>query len=420
MHRNTLLPTASAMLLVLLGGLTQAQQIKAFDFFPHRQPISQTPPQPTMNNPQPLVESNTKFAFKLWQEILHQEVGKNVFVSPSSIAFALGMAYNGAGGKTQQAMAESLELVGMSTTEINQAYQSLQTSLEKADPEVTLSIANSLWAREGFPLERDFLATNQEFFDARVSQLDFGDPQSPEIINDWVREQTNGKIGEIVDSLKPADVLFLINAIYFKGNWQNKFDENLTTEKPFYLTDGTTKEHPMMFQRNEYRYLETEEFQAVSLPYGEGNLSMYIFLPRAESNLDDFYQQLDFENWQTWMARFRRRDGVMELPRFKLEYDIKLSETLKALGMGEMFSRATADFSKMTPAKVAVDEVKHKTFVEVNEEGTEAAAVTSIGIRATSIPAPPFEMKVDRPFFCVIRDNQTGTILFMGSILEPK
>ncbi|NEO29084.1 MAG: serpin family protein [Symploca sp. SIO3C6] len=367
-----------------------------------------------------LIEANTKFGFKLLKEILKEESNKNVFISPSSIAIALAMTYNGASGETQQAMAKALELQGMSIEQINQANEALKVSLENADPEVQLSIANSLWSKLGIEFQPDFLQRNQQFYGAQVKELDFNSPDAPRAINKWVQENTSGKIDKIIDQIKPNDLLFLINAIYFKGNWSEKFDQNLTTELPFYLLDGTQKQHPLMFGSGKYNYYENETFQAASLPYGEGRLSFYVFLPHQSITLEAFEQQLNAQNWQQWMDQFRKRKGMIKLPRFKFEYDIQLNNALRALGMEVAFS-PRANFADMTFTPVAIDEVKHKTFVEVNEEGTEAAAITSIGITRTSAETstPPFQMIVDRPFFCAIRDNQTGTVLFMGSIVEP-
>jgi len=390
---------------------------------------SQTPGESRLALQQPntavdskLVDANTKFGFKLFQEVLKQDSKRNVFVSPTSIAIALSMTYNGASGETQQAMANALELQGMSLDNINQANNTLKASLENADPAVQMSIANSLWARQGISFNPEFIKQNQQFYGAKVTELDFAKPDSSNIINNWVKENTRGKIDNIVGQLKPDDVLFLINAIYFKGNWTKKFDKSQTTERPFNLSNGSQKQHPMMSQSGKYRYYENETFQAVSLPYGKGRMSLYVFLPSKTTNLNTFQQQLKSENWQQWMNQFRMRQGSVELPRFKFDYDIKLNNALKALGMETAFSNQ-ANFSNMTSASVAINEVKHKTFVEVNEEGTEAAAATSVGMVLTSARMPaeePFQMVVDRPFFCAIRDNQTGTILFMGSIKEPK
>ncbi|MEQ8995416.1 MAG: serpin family protein [Coleofasciculus sp. B1-GNL1-01] len=417
--RRTGIITAGIVLAGFLAGLI-SQKINAQNApNPQKPELTAQQPNPSVNTQ--LVEANTKFGFKLFSEILQEDSNKNVFISPTSIAIALAMTYNGASGETQAAMANALELQGMSLSEVNQANEALKTTLENADSDIQLSIANSLWAKQGVSFKPEFLQRNQQFYDAQVTDLDFANPEAKRIINNWVKEKTNGKIPQIISDIQPDDLLFLINAIYFKGNWMEQFDKDKTEDRPFYLADGTQKQHPMMSQSGEYQYYEDDSVQAISLPYGKGRLSFYVFLPRETVSLDTFEQQLTPENWQQWMNRFGKRDGSIVLPRFKLEYEIKLNEALKALGMDVAFDRR-ADFSNMTEADILINQVKHKTFVEVNEEGTEAAAATSVGIVLTSasFTQTPFEMVVDRPFFCAIRDNQTGTILFMGSIREPK
>jgi len=414
---------AGIVLSGLLGGFL-VPKIDALDSFrnpqkPENSTLTTQSPNRAMDSK--LVDANTKFGFKLFQEILKQDSNKNVFVSPTSVAIALSMTYNGASGETQQAMAKALELQGMSLQDINQANETLKSTLEKADPNVQLSIANSLWARQGTSFKPEFLQRNQEFYGAKVTELNFASPDATKIINGWVKENTRGKIDQIINQIQPDDVLFLINAIYFKGKWTKPFEKSKTTERPFYLADGSQKQHPMMTQAGKYQYYENETFQAVNLPYGEGRLSLYVFLPKKNTNLDTFQQQLSPENWQNWIIQFQSRSGSIQLPRFKFDYDIQLNNALKALGMESAFSN-NANFSNMTPASVAINEVKHKTFVEVNEEGTEAAAATSVGVMLTTarMPEAPFQMVVDRPFFCAIRDNVSGTVLFMGSIKEPK
>lgn len=428
MNRQTLsrvgaMVTAGIVLSGLVGGL-MAQKINALDSLHNPQKpeesrlMAQSPNQSVDTK---LVDANTKFGFKLFQEILKQDSKKNVFISPSSVAIALSMTYNGASGETQQAMARALELQGISLQDINQANETLKTTLEKADPDIQLSIANSLWAKQGVAFKPEFLQSNRQFYGAKVTELNFASPDATKIINNWVKENTRGKIDQIVNQIQPDDVLFLINAIYFKGKWTKPFEKSQTTERPFYLSDGSQKQHPMMSQSGQYRYYENETFQAVSLPYGKERLSLYVFLPKKDTNLGAFEQQLSLENWQQWINQFQRRSGSIQLPRFKFDYDVQLNNALKALGMESAFSNG-ANFSNMTSASVAINEVKHKTFVEVNEEGTEAAAATSVGVMLTSarMPEEPFQMVVDRPFFCAIRDNKTGTVLFMGSIQEPK
>lgn len=371
---------------------------------------------------QKLVAANTRFGFKLFSQIQKQQANKNIFISPSSVAMALTMAYNGSAGETQQAMTKALELQGLTLEEINKSNNLLKQTLTNADPQVKLAIANSLWANQQITLNPDFLQKNQQYYNAEISKLNFSDPASVGKINNWVKNQTNGKITEIVDQLQPDQILWLINAIYFKGNWSEPFAKEATKERPFTLLDGSKKQLPLMSQSGRYQYLENDQFQAISLPYGTGQMSFYVFLPKTGKTLDSFYNSLNAQTWEQWMKQFRSQQGSVSLPRFKLEYDITLNESLKALGMTPAFNRQQADFSGISNIKASIDEVKHKTFVEVNEEGTEAAAVTGIGIRATSAPpaGKPFEIIVDRPFFSAIRDNKTGTILFMGSIVDPK
>ncbi|MEH2319164.1 serpin family protein [Nostoc sp.] len=387
-------------------------------------PQPETPLQKkTLKTDAKIVESSNKFGFKLFSELLKgDQAGKNVFISPSSVAIALAMTYNGASGTTQLAMAKTLELQGLNLQEINSSYKAaLKQLLDNSDPNVQLKIANSLWANKNVSFRPDFLQRTQDFYQAKVSNLNFQDPAAPGIINNWVKENTNGKITEIVETIKPSDVLFLINAIYFKGKWSQEFDKNQTAQYPFYITSGRQKLEPMMSQNGDYRYYESKQFQAVSLPYGkDGKFSFYIFLPKQNSNLNAFYQNLNVENWEKWMTQFSQQKGFIRLPRFKTEYDIRLNDALKTLGMEEAFSDK-ANFSGMGK-NFQISGVEHKTFVEVNEEGTEAAAVTSVIVGATAFEQEPvpFRMIVDRPFFCAIRDNQTGSVLFMGSIIDPQ
>ncbi|PSB31090.1 serpin family protein [Stenomitos frigidus] len=421
LRRTGAIAIGSLMLLGLMGCL-KVTSVHPATASP--QP-TQLPQQVAMQKPQTvdpkLVTANTTFSFKLFSELLKQESNQNVFVSPSSVAIALSMAYNGASGTTQQQMSSTLELQGMSLNALNQGNANLKALLENPDTGVQLAMANSLWARQGVPFQPTFIQRNQKFYGAQVTDLDFGAPNATATINGWVKENTRGKISQIVDSLKPDDVMFLINAIYFKGSWTKAFNKSDTTDKPFYLVDGRQKRHPMMAQTGSYKYYENEQFQAVSLPYGTKRVSMYIFLPKQASKLSSFAKTLTAENWQRWMSQFRTQPGSVQVPRFKLEYDVELKKALSALGMPIAFDARKATFDALSTVPTKIDQVKHKTFVEVNEEGTEAAAATSIGIVATSMPTnEPFQMVVDRPFFCAIRDNKTGTVLFMGAIVDPK
>ncbi len=384
------------------------------------------PPVPTPASQEPidvdpdLVSANTGFGFELFHELLGEEPSENVFISPSSIAFALAMTYNGADGETRTAMAEVLGLGGMSLDRVNQANADLMASLQQAEPAVELSIANSLWAREGVEFLPDFLGTNEEFYGAKVTALDFANPEASKTINGWVSDETRGKIEEIVAEPIDADtILFLINATYFKGKWAEQFDEADTRDDTFTLLDGTQRTVPMMSQSGKFRYFEGDGLQAISLPYQEERVSMYIFLPDEDSSLAEFCAELDADTWEGWVSQLHKQEGSITMPRFKAEYEAELNEALKAVGMEVAFT-AGADFGNMVEQWVFISEVRHKSFVEVNEEGTEAAAATSVEISKEAPTQQPFRMVVDRPFFCAIRDNETGTLLFMGAIVEPK
>lgn len=368
-----------------------------------------------------LVAANTRFAGKLFGELARRDPGKNIFISPASVAMALAMTYNGADGETKQAMAKTLALQGMNEEEVNRAYAALRTILENPDPKVRLTVANSLWARKETPFNKEFLEINKKYYGAQVSALDFDDPAAPARINAWVSKKTRGKIGNLVDKIEKDDILFLINAVCFEGKWAVAFDPAKTIERPFTLGDGRQKRHPLMFQSGEFRYYRGDRFQAVSLPYGKGRISMYVFLPDPGSSLEEFYAGLNAAGWEKWRAGFSLRKGDLFLPRFKLEYEQTLNDALKALGMEVALDESRADFRKMCPVPpiVWIDEVKHKTFVEVNEEGTKAAAATSVRIKQAVIE-DKFSLVVDRPFFFAICDDQTGTILFMGSVVDPE
>ena len=379
----------------------------------------------SQNNDDRLQAATSRFAFKLYGQIKKQPAGQNTFVSPASVMLALAMTYNGADGTTRQAMARTLELEGMSLDEVNRAFADLKSALKPTDSKVELKIANSLWARNGFVLKPEFIKRNKDYFQAEIASLNFADPAATKTINSWVSKNTEGKIDKILDRIDPSEVLFLINAIYFKGEWQFEFEKKDTKPDTFRLPGGERKEVPMMSQSRDFFYYKGKDFQSVSLPYGTGSVSMYIFLPDEQTSLDQFERNLTPENWETWMNSFQPAPGDLKLPRFKVEWESSLNETLKAIGMAEAFDPQRANLSQIAAVSAGqnldISEVKHKAWAEVNEEGTVAAAATSVGVALTSVQVPreKFVMKVDRPFFFAIRDNRTKVVLFMGSVANP-
>jgi serpin B len=370
---------------------------------------------------QRLIQADNRFAIKLLKQAnaATRDTLANLFVSPLSVAMALAMTYNGAAGTTEEAMRSTLELDGMTLAEVNEANQSLVALLRGLDPHVQFQIANSIWYRLGFTVEPPFLDANRTYFDARVEALDFTSPSAAPTINTWVDEQTRGLIHEIVNDPLPNDALmFLINAIYFKGDWTRQFDKQRTEPRPFHLDDGSTVSVPTMTYGVEYPVLRTWTRLAtiIDLPYGGEAFSMTIALPRDSVSVDSLLASVTLDDWNAWIASLDTTFTELYVPKFKLENNLTLNDPLAALGMGIAFSDF-ADFSRMTPGGgVEISEVKHRTYVDVNEEGTTAAAVTSVAIVPTSIPVP---LRVDRPFIFALRENLSGTIVFMGVIRHP-
>src|SRR5215813_5844445 len=380
----------------------------------------------TMRN-STLAVANNEFGFDLFQQLKRQAANKNIFFSPLSVTMALAMAYNGAEGETKQAMARALRIQGpedqgMDLAELNRESADLLHTLKSADPKIELAIANSIWARRGMRFNEDFLARNRRFYGAEFSTLNFSDPKSTETINKWVNTNTKGKIDKIIDQIDAQQVMFLINAVYFKGQWRKRFEKSRTQTQPFHLLGDQQKQVPMMSQSGNYLYFRGDKFQAVSLPYGAGGASLYLFLPDPGSSLDDFLKGLSLQKWEEWEKNFHDAPGDVKLPRFKPDYESTLNQALSNLGMDVAFT-PRADFSGMRAERdLFISEVKHKAIVEVNEEGTEAAAVTSVGLTSFGIAHLPqrFTFIADRPVLMAIRDAQTGAILFMGAVMEPR
>ena len=371
----------------------------------------------TRRDPSGLAAANNQLGFGLLSLLAKDDAGHNVFISPLSVAIALTMVYNGAEGATKQAMGDALGLASLDLdlAEVNEANAAFISTQDSLDPAVELDIANSIWARIGIDLATDFVQRIADYYEGVVENLDFADPGAAGIINRWVSNATREKIKELVTPslVRPAEVI-LVNAIYFKGVWTNQFDPESTEEGDFGLLGGSVKRCPMMTQSGYYHYRETDEFQAVSLPYGEGRVSMYVFLPKPGTPFGEFQTHLTAETWQHWLSGFHRMEGDVLLPRFKVEYGKDLIADLLALG-GPGF--AGPDFLGMGAGMLVISNVIHKAFVEVNEVGTEAAAATAVvTLRG---PARRFEFAVNRPFFCAIRDNETGALLFTGYVVEP-
>ncbi|CAN5216838.1 serpin family protein [soil metagenome] len=371
-------------------------------------------PRPLTASEEGVITASNQFAFDLFREVNRSEAGANVFVSPLSASMALGMTMNGARGTTLDAMRGTLGFSQMPLGNINASYKSLIALLLGLDRNVDMRIANSIWYRNDYPFEQAFFDTTRSYFNAEVAGLDFSDPNAPKTINAWVDRSTNGKIKDIVDKLSPNEVMYLINAIYFKGSWTRQFDRARTRDDWFTAADGSRQPVKMMNQEGAHRYFQTAEMEAVELPYGNGAFVMNVMLPAPGKDVDALIASLDTKQWQEWTNRFAEQQMLLQMPRFRIEYEKSFNQALQALGMGIAFGGGH-DFTGMSQRNPWIDEVFQKTYVDVNEEGTEAAAVTKV-VMAES--APP-TMRVDRPFIFAIRERFSGTLIFIGKIAAP-
>ncbi len=369
-----------------------------------------------------LVEADNAFGLELFQQIRENSDEENLMISPLSVSVALAMAYNGAGSETKSEMEKVLKLNGLTKEQINASYEKLISALQSLDEEVVFELANAIFYAEGFSVKQGFLDINRQIYDAEVEALNFNDPASVDIINGWVAEKTHDKIEKIIEQLNPLDRMVLLNAIYFYGTWTNKFDEEGTHNLSFRKTDGTTLEVPMMSKLEKLLYKENTLFKAIKMPYGNGQYNMVVMLPVGSNSSQDIIDVLTIANWNSWMATFEMAERVkITMPRFKYAFETSLKDVLKNLGMEKAFLPNKADFSGISNEDLYISEAIHKSYIDVNETGTEAAAVTGLVFATTSMEQnPPVSFYVDRPFVYAITENDTGAILFIGEVNHPE
>jgi serine protease inhibitor len=387
-----------------------------------RRTVAQTPtPKKVVSSA--ALDASRRFGFALLQaQLAKHPQAENLFISPTSVSQALSMVYLGSSGKTRKGMEQTLQSGDMGPDALIQGNVAIKNLLENpGDEKVQLTVANSLWVNEGAGLKDSFVEQNRSQYRARVSILNFADPRTLDRINNWAKRSTKGKIPQILDQIEPQGEVIVANAVYFKGGWSRPFEKGATRDRPFQLDANRRKSLPFMNQGGQYSYLETPQFQAIRLPYGDSRrFGMYVFLPKGDVN-PWLKKDLTDETWNQWMGQFVSKQGTIALPKFKINYSTKLNDSLKTLGMADAFT-PQADFSAMSASDVLISDVTHKTILEVDETGTEAAAVTAIEAVATSaqiLPEKPFNMVVDRPFFVAIVDQQTGLPFFMGQISDP-
>jgi len=364
------------------------------------------------------IEGNNRFAWDILRELNHEDKGENVFISPISISTALSMTYQGAQGNTKDEMGKVLGYGDMDDETLRESYREFLKYLVAMDPEIDLNIANSIWYREGEAIEEEFLEVNREVFDALVEELDFSDEEAADIINAWIEDATEGKIEEMLEGPIPGNVImYLINAIYFKGDWTVPFEEEQSFDAIFNASSGEQQEITMMRRNGSVEYGEGEDYQSVRLPYGEEkNTAMYVILPKDEErDINEFLGTMDEEKWQDIRGSVSSSDDVeLQIPRFEMEYGIKsLKNALIRLGMEEAFDMY-ANFDGIRPG-IFIEDVLHKAVIEVNEQGSEAAAATVVVVDESAAMDPP-SFIADRPFLFVIANEEADSILFMGKV----
>ncbi|SHJ49279.1 serpin B [Tangfeifania diversioriginum] len=370
-----------------------------------------------------LIEADNEFGLEMFQKVREDNDDENIMISPLSISVALAMAYKGADGDTKTEMEKAMKLNGLTTDEINTSYKMLISALQSLDEDVFFEIANAIFYADIMEVKPGFLDVNKTVYEAEIERLDFSSPGAVNTINDWVTEKTNDKITKIIELLDPLDRMVLLNAIYFNGIWTNEFDEEGTHELDFNKPDGTTIKVPMMNKLENLDYTANSLFKAIKMPYGNGQYNMVIFLPETGKNSQNVIDELSAASWKKWMDEFEKTDRVdITMPRFKFEFEAGLNDLLKKMGMQKAFIPEVADFSKISDVELYISAVKHKSFIDVNETGTEAAAVTSITFTTTSIGNEPQKVPffVNKPFVFAITENNTDAILFIGEVQNPE
>jgi len=397
--------------------------------------------EPTANektNKQLIVTGNNKFALELYAKLRSKE--GNLFFSPYSISTALAMAHAGARGQTESQMAGVLHFPVIDKPDIElssmlipdrqkfaSVFGKIIEDLNNRGKEggYELRVANALWGQEGYGFLEEFLELIKNNYDGRLNEVDFvrAAETARKTINTWVEKKTNNKIKNLIQKgvLDSMTRLVLTNAIYFKGHWARQFKEDRTKDAPFTLADGKKVDVAMMNQTGQFNYMETEDFQGLELPYVDDELSMIILLPKELDGLEEFEKTLTAENLSKWMDELRNCEVRVSVPKFKMTSQFGLASVLKSMGMTDAFS-ANADFSGINGRRdLFISAVIHKAYVDVNEEGTEAAAATAVTMKLTSVgPARIPVFQADHPFLFIIRDNHTGSILFIGRVMNPK
>jgi len=366
-----------------------------------------------------LISSENSFALDIFKKVIESSTeSENVIISPLSISSALSMTLNGANGTTRDAMLATLGMNGLTPEKINNSYKDLTEALLNVDKRVLISIANSVWTEKNFVVKKPFTDVLTQYYNAESKSFDITDPLVPNQINSWIESKTNGLIKNMIDKLDQSTVMLLINAIYFKGKWSSQFDKDKTVQRSFYKSGGVTAQVPMMTQISEFKIYNGEGFTLAEFPYGQANFVMDVLLPDADNEIKSIIPLINDNSFKGWISQLSERKTDLSFPKFKYGYKKDLNDILTDMGMGIAFTD-NADFSNISDMDLLISMVKHQAFIETNEEGSEAAAATIVGILATSMPAGPYILNIDHPFLYIIRETSTNSILFMGRVGDP-
>ena len=368
-----------------------------------------------------VIDSANRFAFDLFKPGLADAKGnENIMISPFSITSALSMTLNGAAGETYAAMVKALGLQEKTLEQINSTYLKLMTEMVTVDKRVDVEIANSVWVEKRLVVKQPFITDLQTWYKAEARSIDVTDPDAVKTVNDWIAAKTHNKITNMLDNLDANLAMLLINAIYFNGKWRYAFDKADTKDEPFYVTPFSPKSVPMMHQTENLKAVRTNNLTLVEIPYGQGNYTMVVVMPDENVSTGDVAIALTPSLWQEWIGLLANNSHKVDLsmPRFKYQYKRLLNDDLIGLGMGIAFS-LQADFSNISDQGLAINKILHQTFIDTNEEGTEAAAATVVEIGFTSANPDVEKVTLDHPFLYFIRETSTGTILFMGRLSDP-
>jgi serine protease inhibitor len=362
--------------------------------------------------------ANNKVAFKFLSETLKTNNKENVIISPLSLSTILALTQNGAVGNTKGEMLKALELQGLDDSTINESYRNIIAHFNSLKG-IETKIGDSIWIRKNDDVKKELIDIGKNYYEAEINEVDFTKKNTVDAVNKWVSGRTAGKINKMMDSFEDDTYMTLINTMYFKGKWNNPFTERSTSKQKFISSDGSTKDVDMMKETMGIDYMKNTNFEAVRIPYEDQNFGMYVFLPSKDSSVDKLMYEMTMENWNKWINEFKKTQVQVSLPKFKIEFEEELNSMLKGFGMKEAFD-GTANFSNITDkTDLYIDLVKQKSYIDVNEAGTEAASATAVVMKAVSAPLEPTQLTVDRPFIYTIADKKTGLIIFMGKVEKP-